>query len=333
MPSAAVPPLAATRGGVNVLVVPTNRTDRLHEFLDAWKPWPWDRILVIEDGPRATIEASEETVEVFSWAEIDAELPEPWIISCGDSGIRAYGFWKAWRLGADCIFTLDDDCHPGADDLVAEHLRNLHETPAWQSTVPGLRVRGLPYRNLGGPLPVAVSVGLWAGYPDLDAVQALANHVPEAAGNLVTGVRSRVMPLEQYFPMSGMNLAVRRDAACLMYFPPMGLDSPYGRFDDIWCGLAVQRICRHLRRPIVCGRPLVEHRRASDPFDNLVKEAPGIATNERIWEQIEAVELRGDTPSECMRELGADLLASADGDAYVARWGQAIQHWCDLFVE
>lgn len=318
---------------MNVLVVPTNRTERMLEFLDAWNPWPWDRILVIEDRPEPTIEPPDERVEVYSWREIDAELSEPWIISRGDSGIRAFGFWKAWQQGATCTFTLDDDCHPSDEEFVAGHLRNLHETPGWQSTVPGLRVRGMPYRNFGGPLPVDVSVGLWMGHPDLDAVQTLAHahETPHVVGNLVSTVSSRVMPSEQYFPMSGMNLAVRREAACLMYFPPMGLDSPYGRFDDIWCGLVVQRICRHLRRSIVCGRPLVNHQRASDPFVNLVKEAPGIEANERMWEKIDTVELRGDTPAACMGAFGDGLLASANGDAYVDRWGRAIVAWCRLF--
>jgi Reversibly glycosylated polypeptide len=317
---------------VNALVVPTNRRESIHDFLAAWEPLPWDRVLLIEDGPEVTIEASSPTVEVFSWKEIDAELPEPSIISRGDSGIRAFGFWKAWQLGADAIFTLDDDCYPATDDLIVGHLRNLHETPAWESTVPGLRVRGLPYRNFGGPLPVDVSVGLWVGHPDLDAVQTLANGSSVAEG-LLSEVRSRVMPSEQYFPMSGMNLAVRREAACLMYFPPMGNGSPYRRFDDIWCGLIVQRICRHLRRSIVCGRPVVEHRRASDPFANLVKEAPGIEANERIWESVESVEFSGATPLDCMRELGSGLRANANGDGYLERWGGAILDWCKLFDE
>ncbi len=318
---------------MNVLVVPSNRPESLREFLDAWEPSPWDRILVIEDGPKTTIECDAPNVQVFSWREIEAELPDPWIISRGDSGIRAFGFWKAWQLGAETIFTLDDDCHPTEDDLVAGHLRNLHDTAAWESSIPGLRVRGLPYRNVGGPLHVDVSVGLWAGIPDLDAVQTLANSGHELPASLVTSVRSRVMPSEQYFPMSGMNVAVRREAACLMYFPPMGLDSPYGRFDDIWCGLVVQRVCRHLRRSIVCGRPLVRHQRASDPFANLVKEAPGIEANERMWERIESVELKGETPAACMRDLGAELRAAANGDGYVERWGAAILAWCDLFED
>lgn len=300
------------------------------DFLTAWQRSRWDRILVIEDGPEVTVETAVPGVEVYSWKEIDAELPEPGIISRGDSGIRAFGFWKAWQHGAEVVFTLDDDCHPSTDELVEGHLRNLHETPAWESSVPGLRVRGLPYRNFGGPLPVYVSVGLWVGHPDIDAVQSLANG-SVVQGDVLSELGSRVMPSEQYFPMSGMNLAVRREAACLMYFPPMGHDSPYGRFDDIWCGLVVQRICRHLRRSIVCGRPVVDHRRASDPFVNLIKEAPGIDANERVWESIDAVELRGTTPLDCMRDLGRGLQAGSDGDGYLERWGRSILAWCELF--
>ena len=72
------------------------------------------------------MDVSDAQTECWSWAEIDTELPQPWIISRSDSGIRAFGFWKAWQLGAETIFTLDDDCHPADDDLVAGHLRNLH---------------------------------------------------------------------------------------------------------------------------------------------------------------------------------------------------------------
>jgi reversibly glycosylated polypeptide/UDP-arabinopyranose mutase len=309
------------------------------EFLDAWDPWPWDRILVIEDGDGVTLElphgrwsSDVEIVDAFSWREIDDELDEPAIISRKDSAVRAFGFWKAWQLGASCICTLDDDCYPSGDDIVGGHLENLHDTPMWQSTVPGMRVRGLPYRNLGRRrLHVDVSVGLWLGHPDLDAVQSLANDSPADAGNLVSEVRTRVMPSEQYFPMSGMNLAVRGEAACLMYYPPMGVGSPYARFDDIWCGLVVQRICRHLRRPIVCGRPFIEHRRASDPFVNLVKEATGVGANEDMWEAIESIDLHGTTPLECMRELGAELVRGGSGDGYLERWGGAILTWCELF--
>jgi reversibly glycosylated polypeptide/UDP-arabinopyranose mutase len=320
---------------VKVLVVPTNRPERLVEFLDAWSPWPWDRIVVVEDAPGVTFALPprrpaggtwpRERLEVASWAEIDATLPVPWIISRRDSAIRSWGFWRAWMLGAEYVFTLDDDCFPGADDHVATHVANLEATPAWTSSVPGFRVRGLPYRNLGRLTNVVASVGLWTGHADLDAVQTLAG----GPDGIDPDVGTRVMPADQYFPLSGMNVAFRRDVACLLYFPRMGAGSPYARFDDIWGGLVLQRVCRHLRYAIVCGRPFVEHRRASDPFTNLVKEAPGIAANERIWERIDAIALSATTPLECMREVGDGLAAA--GDPYVAEWGRAVLAWCALF--
>lgn len=333
---------------MNALVVPTNRPERLYDFLDAWSPWPWDKVLIIEDGPEITFDPSAadgegrrydaERIHTYSWNEIEASLPEAWIISRRDSAIRSYGFWKAWEIGADYIFTLDDDCFPFVEDslplvegFVCRHVDNLETTPAWQSTVPGLRVRGLPYANTGTLRNVCVSVGLWVGHPDIDAVQSLARAVPAEDAVLKRGLSSRVMPNDQYFPMSGMNLAFRREVACLMYFPPMGLDSPYARFDDIWCGLVLQRICRHLRYAIVCGQPLVEHKRASDPFVNLVKEAPGIGANEHIWEFVDAVELTGQDPLTCMGEMGAALERLGGRQEYVGRWGRAIQEWCRLF--
>ena len=105
------------------------------------------------------------------------------------------------------------------------------------------------------------------------------------------------MSPHQLFPMSGMNLAFRRDVACLMYFAPMGLDQPFARFDDIWCGLLAQRICRHLDYSIVAGRPHVDHRRASDPFRNLVKEAPGVEAQRAAVGDAQQPELHGRDPA------------------------------------
>jgi Reversibly glycosylated polypeptide len=319
---------------VNSLVVPTNSPERLADFLEAWAPWPWDRIVVVQDLPErdlrvpAGLEAdAAQRVDVFSWAEIDEILPDASIISRQDSAIRSFGFWHAWNAGAEIIFTLDDDCYPAGDDVVGDHRDNLYRTPAWQSSVSGLRVRGLPYVNSGVLRDVHVSMGLWRGAPDLDAITTLAGGGTAVS---IAGAQTRVMSSHQYFPLSGMNLAFRREVACLMYFAPMGVGEPFRRFDDIWCGLGVQRICRHLGYSITCGRPLIDHRRASDPLVNLVKEAPGVAANEHVWEAIDAIELTERDPRRCMLELGAALAGNAD--AYLAGWGRAIGIWCALFV-
>jgi reversibly glycosylated polypeptide / UDP-arabinopyranose mutase len=320
---------------MNVLVVPTNRPDELHRFLDAWSPWPWDRVIIVFDGPQVPAALAErwrgdDRLLLESWADVDRHVCPPSVISRGDSAIRSYGFWRAWCAGAEVVFTLDDDCYPSTtpSDFVAAHLHNLHATPAWSSTVPGLRVRGLPYRNVGVLSGVAVSMGLWLGQADLDSVQSLAH--ARTGEDLVAGTPTRVMPSRQYFPLSGMNVAFTREVACLMYFAPMGMEQPYRRFDDIWCGLVVQKVCAHLGRSIICGEPFVVHQRASDPFVNLAKEAPGIGANEGMWAVVDAVELRGSEPLECMTEMGEAL--SLDTDGYVRRWGRAITDWCALFT-
>jgi hypothetical protein len=320
---------------VNALVVPTNSAKRLAEFLAAWAPWPWDRIVVVQDAPEVDVRvpktlesAAAEQLEAFSWAEIDTLLSDPSIISRQDSAIRSFGFWHAWATGAEIILTLDDDCFPAGDggDIVGLHRDNLYRTPVWQSSVPGMRVRGLPYSNFGVLRDVQVSMGLWRGCPDIDAITTLAGAQSAVS---ISGAGTRVMPATQYFPLSGMNLAFRREVACLMYFAPMGHGQPYARFDDIWCGIVLQRICRHLGYSIVCGRPLVDHRRASNPFVNLVKEAPGVAANEHVWETIDAVELSGGDPRTCMEEMGVALAGNEDD--YFAGWGRAIIAWCALF--
>jgi reversibly glycosylated polypeptide/UDP-arabinopyranose mutase len=188
-----------------------------------------------------------------------------------------------------------------------------------------MRVRGLPYRHTSSLANVYVSMGLWRGSPDLDAIATLTDQPTDA----LAGARTRVMPSYQYFPLSGMNLAFRRDVACLMYFAPMGAGQPFSRFDDIWCGLVVQRVFRHLGYSIVCGRPWINHRRASDPFVNLVKEAPGIGANENLWQTIDAIPLSGNSPKDCMQEVAAEL--AAQSDEYLADWGRRIASWCDLF--
>jgi hypothetical protein len=321
---------------VNALVVPTNSGERLADFLAAWAPWPWDLIIIVQDEPEITVTVptglesnAADRLRTFSWNEIDRMLADPTVISRGDSAIRSFGFWQAWQAGAEIIFTLDDDCYPSSDDLVARHRDNLYRTPLWASSVPGLRVRGLPYRHPGVLAEVQVSMGLWRGAPDFDAITTLAGGDGIDRADRVAQAEPRVMSPHQLFPMSGMNLAFRRDVACLMYFAPMGIGQPYGRFDDIWCGILAQRICRHLGYSIVVGPPHVDHRRASDPFRNLVREAPGIELNERLWETICRLRFEATTPLGCMLEAGRGLMA--EPEPYLGGWGARIVEWCGLF--
>jgi reversibly glycosylated polypeptide/UDP-arabinopyranose mutase len=309
---------------VRVLVIPSNREKYLCEFLAAWEgKGGWDSVIVVEDGPTKTFGN-------YSWAEIAKECgDDAWIFSRKDSAIRAFGFLMAWRGGADHVLTLDDDCFPrDGGNFFGCHLEALGGHRRWVSSVPGMRVRGLPYANVGRLKGVVANVGLWGGYPDLDAISSLALLGEGCCPSYTLPLRNQLVPRGQYIPVCGMNLCFTREALPLFYFPPMGEGQPFSRFDDIWAGVIAKRICDHLGWSISVGEPFVEHRRASDPFANLVKEAPGVAANEDFWEAVDGVRLTENTALGAVAEMGQGLAPRAD--PYRAKLGKALQVWVRL---
>ena len=314
---------------MDVLVVPTIRQKSINEFFDLWKcKGSWDEIIIIEDNPKKSFDIK--CGLHYSWKEIAKELgDDKWIISKRDSAIRSFGFLIAYKLGASIIYTLDDDCHPleashdPSLDYINKHKKSFINKK-WTELVPDCRSRGIPYKNLGS-LPVYLNVGLWDGIPDLDAIQMLSN----ATIDFTCRPDYRIIPSGQYFPMCGMNMSFKREVTPMMYFPLMGKESPYGRFDDIWCGVIFKKIVDHLKWNVSCGDPMVLHKKASNPFSNLVKEAPGIARNESFWETIDKITLTSYDPSSCMIEVGEKL--QAEPDTYIQQYGKAIKTWIGLF--
>ena len=317
------------------LVIPTVRKKSFDLFFLQWKSelWMFDHIIVVEDSPTRTFEIKDEAIKEgkikhVSWQEIDENLGDnAWIISRKDSAIRSYGFYLAYHLGADLIYTVDDDCENlNTPPFVYNncHRINLTDLPKWTGSIPGVHTIGMPYNNLGRT-HAHISMGLWTGNTDYDAIHRIKGAQP------ITNLpETRVMPLGQYFPMCGMNLAFRREATPLMYFPLMGEGQPYSRFDDIWCGIIAKKICDHLGWLVTVGKPYLYHRGDSDPFDSLVKEAPGIKANETFWEIINEIKLEGLCPIECMKQVGFFL--NLEQDLYLSKLGGAMMIWADLFA-
>jgi reversibly glycosylated polypeptide / UDP-arabinopyranose mutase len=314
-----------------LLVVPSCRATGLEAFFEAWDgKGGWDAALVVEDGPERTFRLPP-GAHHYSWREVGAALgADHAIISRRDSACRCFGFLWAWWNGYDHVLTLDDDCHPhgGQEHLAGLHRLALAGQPRWRSSVPGLRVRGIPYRNKGRLADVVCNVGLWSNNPDFDAPTSLV--LGDGAGFEPPG-GSRVVPAGQYVPVCGMNLFLERRALPLAYFPPMGEGSPFRRFDDIWAGVLLKRGLDHLGWRLAVGEPFVRHTRASDPFQNLTKEAGGIAANETFWEAVDALPLTASDPVAVAAELGKGLAGHADH--YLARLGSALGTWARLFKE
>ena len=310
-------------------VVASNREECLQEFLAAWTPFPWDETIVVEDGPRQSFDlgaARAKSLHHFSWKEIDSDpdVIDPSAFSRCDSAIKSYGFWVALRRGADVVIGLDDDCLPSSapEHFTAAHLAALAPRARWIPSIVDNPTRGVPYFDLGVTEGAVANMGLWLGIADHDAPQTL---MLRRLGHLNSPYEpppgNRLMHPEHYWPWCAMNIAFCREVAPLMYMPKMGQGSPYRRFDDIWCGVILQRCCRHLGLPLSAGEPHIRHTRASDPLVNLEKEAPGIRANEQFWKIIEGTPLSNTqhrTPLECAEAVAAHLASAGHHNAALA---------------
>ena len=135
--------------------------------------------------------------------------------------------------------------------------------------------------------------------------------------------------------MCSMNLAFKTKITPLMYFPPMGYDNKgkswgYDRFDDIWTGIFVKKIIDHLGFVVVNGSPFVQHRKASNVFKNLQKEAKGLETNETLYKSVQVVALRSKTMIECYIELVEKTKLSKED--YFINLKKAMQVWGQLLL-
>lgn len=320
---------------ITTCVVPSNRPDSVQAWLDAWRGREiWDRLVIVWDLPsNPPMDVGHHSTK-YCWQALEHcehGLGEP-LFSRRDSAIRSYGFFKACEAGADLVVTLDDDCYPGSDEPV--FYEQAMRSSRWCSTLDGHHVRGLPYRDT--TIWSYVHVGLWHGVPDLDAMHALVR--PYSLGLDELPTRSRVMAPGTYYPMCGMNLAFRREALPLMMFAPSGEGFAYRRFDDIWCGVIAQRVLSFMGFRMTYGPPHVRHARASDPYVNLVKEAPGVALNEKFWQVVDGAVLTGITFSECVCEIAAHFsdvtpesygLDKTELD-YLRVYGERLVTWCKL---
>lgn len=320
------------------LVIPTIRSlDFLHEWSGLLRAC---HLIIIEDHENKQTSVPDkqfQSTHHFTWKDIQRDFgKDEWIFSRQNAGIRSYGFWKAYQLGADIIITLDDDCYPVDKDFVAQHVENLTSfaPDGWFPTFPHpdyLYTRGFPYNNRG-KRRVVISHGLWSNKMDMDAKTQLSiGEVNIPAYPLMR----QFVPSGAYFPMSSMNLAFTRDIAPLMYFPlmgkgPDGVPWGYDRFDDIWAGIFMKKIADHLGYSVVSGSPFVEHKKASDAKANLVKEQAGIEVNESLWRLVDAVRLTKKTPVDCYKEL-AEKLQFPKGK-YFTNLRRGMITWSNLFT-
>jgi hypothetical protein len=316
-----------------VVVVPTIREDSIKQFLEAWtQELRGCTLVIVEDNAERSFNLGGAQVEHYCHQDIDKDLgKDAWIIPRKTDCVRSYGYFKAWQKKPDMMITLDDDCYPmeGERGFVAAHwerLNNPGKTNAWVSTLDGIIPRGVPYYNSERKLPCVLNHGLWNSVPDFDApTQLLQSRYPRELS-----WSDRTIPVGSYFPMCGMNVAIRPQGIAAFYFLLMGRGYDYDRFGDIWAGIIIKRIADHLGHCINSGRPAIKHLRASSVWANLKKEAPGLEVNETLWAAVDQIRLSGTTFRECYREIANGLNIAGP---YWENLRKAMLTWTDLFTD
>src|SRR3989344_118078 len=319
------------------VIIPTIRN---LDFLKAWGNEFKDCIgIIVEDHKNKEIETPNKffkKVYHYTWKDIDEELGKnSWIISRKNAGIRSYGFLKAYQLKTDITITIDDDCYPIKNsDFIKKHIDNLSlfAPQDWFLTYPNKKymyTRGIPY-SIRDKYEVVISHGLWTNVLDFDAPTQLVNFnltIPDSFDFL------EFIPKDYFFPMCSMNLAFKTKIAPIMYFPLMGYDPKgnhwgYDRFDDIWAGIFAKKIIDHLGFAVVNGSPFVEHKKASDPFKNLQKEAKGIEINESLYKAVQKVRLHAKDIKSCYSELTEKV--QFPKEEYFEKLKNAMKIWIKL---
>lgn len=315
----------------------------MREFLLAWRDvGTWDAKVIVEDGPELTPEIGHllgPKDRHVCWGHFEMYAGrDAWIFSKRDGGIQTFGWLVAAQMGATRVHVLNDDCLPWEnEDPCDVHRMNLSGTLLrWKSSLPDLRARGIPYQlspQISRRINVGLSMGLWAGVPDLDAVTTLSRGCPT---NYVPPLEVRVVGRHQYEPFCDMNFAVRADVLPILYCPLMGEGQRGGRFDDIFAGVVAKKCLDHLGLAMTVGSPIVKHARASNVWNNLRREAGFMPLHEHLWPLVDDAKLTAKTTFEAALEM-ADWLLAKCGTLpddwmrdYVGAYGQALAKWAHL---
>lgn len=276
------------------VIVPSNRPKEMEAFYTAWEPYfikhkihlviMWDL-----EEPQIVFANKEHEITQLCWKDLDASRLQ--YIPRKTDMIRSFAFKWAYDYTQNQYFvTLDDDVRPEfmGNDIFEEYAKVFAEGAPLSEyfdvgalTSSGLQMRGFPYKDRVKK-EVAVQYGGWSGTLDYDAATQLSSPRDYETFWPV------VMPVPKGVAATCciMNAAWQREYTPIMWQLPM-LDGRYNRVGDIWSGLFIKKTLDAVGAVMVInGKASVEHRRASNPYNSLVKEAPSVWMNDNLWENL-----------------------------------------------
>ncbi len=255
------------------VVIPTIRMETYVKFLEKWKE-SFEKndvtLVTVFDGEKPHVVSGNIG---FGLEEIMGEYSD--IIYQKNDGVRNLGFAYVAKYlpHIDTIISFDDDVEPSGS-TIEDHLAVLGTkvSISWLSTASEY-TRGFPYKARQ-EAEVVLSHGVWKGVADWDAPTQLIH------GNKEVTFYKGIVPKGIQFPLCAMNFAFKRELLPYVYQAPMGPRIGLDRFADIWGGIEMKKDIDNIGMAAVTGYAAVQHKRASNVWDNLIKEAKGLKMNE-----------------------------------------------------
>jgi hypothetical protein len=281
---------------------------------------------------------------------------------------RNLGYLRALQLGADIIITIDDDNFLGNTNWLSEHLSVLYTTEVLPTVsskngvvnpchllrynYPTLRIysRGYPFSKLfcdtfdvefreGGR--VALNLGLWTKFPDVDAYTNILYPDLESLGIKEEFQRRYALALNNYMPVNTQNTSFISELTPAFYDVLMDTvihGVRFDRYDDIWAGLFALKLIHKLGYRATFGVPLTEHRRNKhDYISDLRSELIGMSLNNLLYEIVMNVEVQFKSFADGYLELADTIMNETkkfvnDEEVlhYFSRLAEAMRIWIDL---
>lgn len=238
----------------------------------------------------------------------------------------------------EMIVFVDDDTYPLSQlDFLIQHLGNLsnsemkvcHSTNDWVNPHPAFFGRGYPYHLRKSHKlhfseehhknPV-LNMGLWLNVPDLNALDYLYH------GSL-TGQHSYWGKLSfenyvlgsSYLPLSRMNIAFK-PVIIPAFYQFTGDAYDMGRYGDVFSGLFLMKIAKHLGDCVSYGHPhCIHNKEPRDVFRDIKSECEAIKLNEKMYQVLNKIKLKGSSYADSYLNL-ADNLLEYKGEFHVPEY-------------
>lgn len=202
--------------------------------------------------------------------ELGTDLFERFKMFHKSSSCKNFGTWLAYQKGYDPIIVIDSDCIIPPDFIAKHEEALMRKGDLWSNPIQGTGWYSRGFPVIFKDLDSWANMGLWENELDINGADRCAR-LPELPPKTPL---QRPLTFAPYFPLSGMNVAFRREAIPFMMFLPNFVYNGFElrRHDDIWGGYIFQKFAHFKGKVMSYGEPYVFHQTVVDPEEDAQEE-------------------------------------------------------------